>query len=159
MQGLVIRPGRVEDGEEAARLLRRSIAELCAADHRRDARAIAAWTANKTAAVWAGWARDAEAVLCVAEAGGRIVGVGMMRAGGEILLNYVLPEARFQGVSRRVMDHLEAEAARRGCAACTLESTLTARPFYEARGYVASGGCGARGGGLVSCLRMRKVLE
>ncbi len=153
-----IRVARVEDGEEASRLLRRSITELCAADHRNDPDVIAGWTANKTPEDWAGWVRAGDAVLCVAEAGGRILGVGMMNAGGEILLNYVLPEARFRGVSRAVMDHLEAEAGRRGHATCRLESSVTARAFYEARGYRAAGGEGERCGGALSCLRMEKVL-
>lgn len=158
MAGLAIRAARIEDGAEAARLLVRSITELCGADHRNDARAVAGWTANKTPEAWAAWVRHPGSVLRVAEADGRIVGVGMMRKDGEILLNYVHPEARFRGVSAALMDHLEAEAVRLGCAACTLESTITARAFYEARGYAATGGCGARGGGLVSCLRMRKAL-
>lgn len=152
LEGLSVRPARVEDGEEATRLIRRSITEICALDHRDDPQAISGWTANKTPEAWADWARAPGSILCVAESNGRIVGVGMMSVRGEVLLNYVLPEASFQGVGGALMDHLEAEAARQGCAACTLETTVTAQDFYKGRGYGRIAGSPGR-------LMLRKALD
>ena len=53
-----------------------------------------------------------------------------MTKAGEITLNYVSPEARFRGVSRALMEHLEAQARQLGLDRCTLNSTETARKFY-----------------------------
>jgi GNAT superfamily N-acetyltransferase len=58
---------------------------------------------------------------------------------GEITLNYVSPDVRFQGVSRSLLAALEARAAARGHDRCTLFSTETARRFYRDAGYVDTG--------------------
>jgi len=54
---------------------------------------------------------------------------------GQILLNYVSPDARFRGVSQALLAHMEDEMRRRGVSQCRLESTQTARAFYAAAGY------------------------
>jgi GNAT superfamily N-acetyltransferase len=71
--------------------------------------------------------------------GDPIVAVGMVTDGGEIILNYVSPDARFRGVSRTLLAALETRAAERGAERCQLESTETAHRFYRANGYVAVG--------------------
>jgi GNAT superfamily N-acetyltransferase len=65
-----------------------------------------------------------------------ILGVGSVTDAGEITLNYVSPDARFRGVSRHLMQALEARATKRGNVRCYLTSTITARRFYLGRGYV-----------------------
>ena len=81
------------------------------------------------------------AVVC-----GRIVGVGAAAACGEITLNYVLPEARFRGVSKAVLSELEAYLRTHGHTRVTLTSTRTARRFYRAMGYVDAGDSPRSGG-------------
>ena len=54
-------------------------------------------------------------------------------------LNYVSPDARFQGVSRALLGALEARASERGNTRCFLTSTQTARRFYLSRGYAETG--------------------
>ena len=49
-----VRAARLEDAEAAAHLLRRSIAELCQADHQDDPERLAGWLANKRPAVFLG---------------------------------------------------------------------------------------------------------
>ena len=58
-----------------------------------------------------------------------------MTKAGMITLNYVSPDARFQGVSKALLAALERTAAELGLKQCRLESTKTARRFYEAAGY------------------------
>ena len=65
----------------------------------------------------------------------RIIAVGAVTDAGEITLNYVSPYARFRGVSRALLEALEARAVERGNSRCTLTSTETARRFYLANGY------------------------
>ena len=115
--------------------MRRSIVELCEADHRCDPTLLAAWLDNKTPEVFAAWMRRADASYLVAIERGAIAAVGAVTDSGEILLNYVSPDARFRGASSAVLAGLEARAASRGAQQCTLISTETARRFYRARGY------------------------
>ncbi len=155
---VTVRRASSGDAAEAALLLRRSIVELCAADHRGEPALVSGWIENKTEENVLRWIGDPAGAVFVAEVGGKLAGVGMVRTDGEVLLNYVHPEARFRGVSGALMDALEAEARAAGRGVCRLESTATARRFYERRGYVASGGCGSRCDGRLSCDWMEKRL-
>ncbi len=62
-----------------------------------------------------------------------------MTDAGEITLNYVSPDVRFQGISRTLLAALEQRARDRGNTRCTLSSTATARRFYRTNGYVETG--------------------
>ncbi|HTR85683.1 MAG TPA: GNAT family N-acetyltransferase [Reyranella sp.] len=134
-----IRDALPSDAEAACAVMRRSIAELCMADHHDDPKILGAWLANKTAETFRSWlARGGQSYL-LALLDGRIVAVGAVTDAGEITLNYVSPDARFQGVSRAMLAALERRAAERGNQTCTLLSTATALRFYLARGYVQIG--------------------
>ena len=133
--GLEIRMAREDDAVETAALLRRSIAELCAADHNNDAARLSHWLSNKTPQHYRGWVADPLNTMIVATHYQRIVGAGGLRAGEGIVLNYVHPDARFLGVSNALIAALEAMLRERGVKTAYLTSTLTARRFYEARGY------------------------
>jgi len=132
-----IRRTRVEDAEEACEVVRRSITELCQADHQGDAATLALWLANKTADNMRRWI-DQHRVFVAAEQGA-IVGVGAIQPSGEIMLNYVSPDARGRGVSKALVARLEAEAFALGLDRVTLRSTATARLFYRSVGYEPAG--------------------
>ena len=134
-----IRDARPDDAAEAAIVLRRSIIELCGADHRDDPALLAAWLSNKTPETIAGWMQRIDASYLVAVERGALAAVGAVTDAGEILLNYVSPDARFRGVSRALLAALETRAWERGATRCTLTSTETARRFYRARGYEETG--------------------
>lgn len=119
--------------------MRRSIVELCGADHHGDPALIGAWLDNKRPEIFAAWMRRTDASYLVASERGAIAAVGAAADGGEILLNYVSPDARFRGASSALLAALEARAVGRGAQRCTLISTETARRFYLARGYEAIG--------------------
>jgi GNAT superfamily N-acetyltransferase len=132
---MIVRKAKVEDAAEACTVLRRSIAELCGADHHGDPDILAQWLANKTPEnVWA-WIRAPDNFLLVAVDRGAIVGVGAITASGQVTLNYVSPDARFRGVSKALLRRLEAVAMDRGVRTCTLTSTETAHRFYASAGY------------------------
>jgi GNAT superfamily N-acetyltransferase len=50
---------------------------------------------------------------------------------GEVLLNYVHPDARLSGVSKALLAAMERELRSCKVPRCELESTITARRFYE----------------------------
>lgn len=134
-----IRDAVAEDAFDACQVIRRSISELCAADHGNDPAILTAWLANKTPEIVATWIANPASSLLVAVENGTILAVGSVTDAGEITLNYVSPDARFRGVSRALLAALEVRAMERGNARCTLNSTETARGFYHANGYVEDG--------------------
>ena len=147
---MIIRDAKPDDAVAACEVMRRSIAELCAADHGDDPEILARWLSNKTPENVGAWILRQDATLLVAVETTAIVAVGMVTDAGEVLLNYVSPDARFRGVSRALLTALEGRARARGAAVCTLESTETARSFYRSNGYAETGGAtckfGARSG-------------
>lgn len=134
-----IRDAVAEDAEAACEVLRRSIAELCVADHRNNPAILERWLGNKTVDFFMSWLNQPDNSMLVAVEDGRVLAVGSVTDAGKINLNYVSPDARFRGVSRGLLGALEARAAERGNARCTLISTETARRFYRARGYSDEG--------------------
>ncbi len=134
-----IRDALQEDAHAICSVLRRSIAELCAADHHEDPAILGLWLANKTPDIVASWIGNPNNVTLVAVEAGTILAVGLVTLAGEIHLNYVAPGARFHGISRSVMAALEARAFANGATRCTLLSTETAHRFYLTGGYVDTG--------------------
>jgi GNAT superfamily N-acetyltransferase len=131
----LIRRAEVADASGACEAVRQSIAELCIEDHRGDQATIAAWLSNKTIQNVASWISSPRNIAAVAEATAGILGFGLLSEPGTLALLYVSPNARFHGVSKRLMAFLEAEASRLGIREIRLESTATARQFYVGRGF------------------------
>ena len=134
---MLVRPAQIADADRAIDVIRRSILELCLLDHQRDPATLSMWLANKTVDNMRRWIA-ADTVLLAVE-GERIAGVAAVRADGEVVLNYVAPEARFQGASRRLMHGVEVWASSRGLEWLTLDSTITALAFYLSTGWTVSG--------------------
>jgi GNAT superfamily N-acetyltransferase len=130
-------PARMTDADSAAGVVRRSIEQLCGADHKGDPATLSIWLGNKTAENMRRWI--AAHTVVVAVEGGRITGVAAVRADGEIFLNYVAPEARFRGASKALMKRIEAWASGRGLQWLTLDSTATALRFYRSTGWTMTG--------------------
>ena len=136
---MVIRRAVIEDASAACQVLRRSIVELCAADHRNDPDVLRLWLANKTTEIVGSWIEKPDSTMLVAVEGDAILGVGSVTDAGEITLNYVSPDARFRGASRSLIGALEDRARELGNARCHLSSTETARGFYLRLGYTEDG--------------------
>lgn len=116
-------------------VLTASITELCAADHGNDPAAIALWTMNKSVGGVAAMLVQDGLSLFVAECDARIGAVGATTANGEIALNYVDPQMRFQGLSKALLAHMEADLVARGMSEGRLKATQTALGFYKACGW------------------------
>jgi GNAT superfamily N-acetyltransferase len=135
---MIIRNAALEDASAACETMRRSITELCIADHRNDPTILERWLSNKTPEIFKSWIRPGNSLL-VATENDNILAVGNVTNAGEITLNYVSPDARFRGISVALLGALERRAMERGNQRCTLASTGTARRFYLARGYSEDG--------------------
>lgn len=122
-----------------SRLLTRSIAELCAADHRDDPAIVARWTANKTVPGVEKMLANEGISLLVAERDGALAAVGAIIEPDTIGLNYVDPDHRFAGVSKALLEAMEGELRARGVVQGKLHSTETAHLFYLDAGWQDAG--------------------
>jgi predicted GNAT family acetyltransferase len=154
---LAIREATVQDAEAATEVMRRSITDLCRADHGDDPTILGRWLANKQPAIFRAWLQQDDRSYFVAVEDGRIVSVGAVTDAGLITLNYVSPDTRLRGVSRAMVATLERRARDRGNRECKLISTSTARRIYDSCGYIESGAAD-RHFGTESGFPMRKPL-
>jgi GNAT superfamily N-acetyltransferase len=154
---VTVREALAADAPAITELVRRSITQLCSADHHDDPALVQAWLKNKTVANLTAWVDSARSYTLVAEIDAAPAGVAVLNVEGEVLLNYVDPGARFRGVSAALLAALEQRARALGLEAVQLDSTVTARRFYEERGYQAHGDAKCAFGG-IPCRRMIKRL-
>jgi GNAT superfamily N-acetyltransferase len=155
---LSVRPAVPKDAEAAVMVLRRSITELCIADHRGDAQTIAKWLANKTAQDFASWLGHDDNFCVVAASPERLLGVGLLHRSGELRLCYVSPGAQGQGIGKAIYRALEEKAGAWALKKLSLESTVAARPFYESLGFRSAGGANP-GFGISHCHPYEKKIS
>jgi GNAT superfamily N-acetyltransferase len=136
---MLIRRADIADAARACDVMRRSIAELCNADHHDDPAIVGRWLANKTPENVKAWIEDEGNRVLVAVEGDDVFAVGAVRNDGEITLNYVSPNVRFKGISRAMLAALEQVARELGNGSCHLTSTETALRFYTGAGYKQTG--------------------
>ncbi len=134
---IAIRQAKEDDVPAACMLMRRSIGELCMADHHNIPAIVEGMLINKTPENMHAWIVTPGSFIFVAEAGVVMAGVGGLTGDGEISLLYVAPEFRFQGVSTALLGALEDKARSLGLPNCALVSSDTAQRFFSARGYQA----------------------
>lgn len=130
-----IRLATAGDAEPALELIRRSIVELCREDHQGDRLTLEGWLANKTLKNMEAWITRPGSVVVVAEREGRLAGVGAFTAAGDLILLYVSPEDRFQGVSKALLADMEARAKEMRVPRLVLTTSVTAQRFFLDRGY------------------------
>jgi len=134
-----VRQAQAEDADAAVGVVRRSITELCAADHHGDADTLARWLANKTPQKFLEWIANPDNFCVIAEVGSSLTGVGLLHRSGEIRLFYLDPAAQRQGIGSAIHRALEDHAREWGLRILTLDSTALAGAFYEHSGYRSTG--------------------
>lgn len=136
---LEIRIAVSTDAFEACSVLRRSITECCALDHRNEPAILDAWLGNKTPQMVASWFASPTNFSLVAVEAGVVVGVALLTRAGKLALCYLLPEACGRGVGKALLARVEAQATEWGVKALQLHSTASAQAFYAAQGFMAEG--------------------
>ena len=139
MMNAQVRKATLADAEVACNVLRRSITECCIEDHREDSEVLFNWLQNKTPDNLARWFANHDNFSLVATVSEQIVGVGLLTVRGEVALCYVLPEARFNGIGKALLDLMELHAIQIQLGEIHLSSTSTAKTFYQSRGFLPSG--------------------
>jgi putative acetyltransferase len=128
-----LRPFLKEDVEQLAEIMCASIEELTQEDYDEDQRL--AWISvleDGDAFV----KRLSEQLTILAIVEGEPVGFASLRGKDELDLLYVHPDVVRNGVGSMLVDALEKLAGARGATAMLTNSSETARPFFEKRGYL-----------------------
>lgn len=153
---ITVRRAVLADVPAMSRVLIASITELCTDDHKGDPEAIASWTSNKTLEGVTAMLEAPDNRMFVAERDGAVAAVGCVVGDDEIGLNYVDPAHRFKGVSRALLDAMEAAIREAGAIEGRLESTSTAHQFYLDAGWNDAGPLHT--GRFIDAWPMRKAL-
>jgi putative acetyltransferase len=130
-----LRPFLPADTMALRELFAQSIEELTAEDYDEDQRV-----------AWASTAADAEAfarrlgsmVTLVVQVDGEYAGFASLKDNSVFDMLYVHPYFAGQGVGTALADAIETLAKSRGATEITVESSDTAEPFFEDRGYQAT---------------------
>ena len=105
---------------------------------------------------------DDETRLIAERGDGELVGIGaLVLASSELRACYVLPSATRRGVGTALVREIERIAREHGLSHLSLESSVTAEPFYRALGYVVveRGELVLAPGISMAAIKMQKQLE
>lgn len=130
-----IRLAQINDAEAICHIIRDSISQLCQIDHKNNPAILNTWLGNKKPEVIRDWLVQNEKGFLVAVCEDKTVSVGSYTPDGHITLNYILPEYRFQGISKAILHAVEQAMRAAGMKKANLVSTMTAHDFYLAHGY------------------------
>jgi GNAT superfamily N-acetyltransferase len=155
---VTVRAAEARDAEGAIDVVRRSITQLCTADHSGDVDTLAKWLSNKTPQHFLAWLANENNFCAIAEENGEVVGVGLVNRSGEISLFYLAPHVQRRGIGRALHVPLEEKARDWSLKQLHLNSTFVARHFYQALGYVPVGSAKPHFG-VLRCYPYEKVLK
>lgn len=131
-----IRKFRDSDVKEIVTLFYETVHKINAADYSEEQ--LDAWAPleeqAEKALVWQESLK--QNVTYIAEMDGRIVGFSDMTEAGYLNRLYVHKNHQRQGIASRLVDKIEQEAKKRQLPEIYTEASLTAKPFFEKRGYL-----------------------
>lgn len=127
-----LRPYRPEDAPALLALFRDTIRRVNCRDY--SPGQIAAWASDDLdTGLW--FSRFDGRFVPVAVEEERPIGFAELETNGHIDRVYVSADHQRQGVGQRLLTAIESEARRLGLARLFTEASITARPFFEARGF------------------------
>lgn len=133
---MLVRLAQAADAGEIAAIYYNTIRRVNAADYSRQQ--IEAWAPELPRAE--DWRqRMSSYTTVVADDGGTIAGFAELEEDGHIDCFYCHHDYQRRGVGSLVLAEVEKAARSRGIERLYLESSATARPFFEARGFVSLG--------------------
>lgn len=153
-----VRPAIPDDADAVIDVVRKSIAQLCAADHHHDPETLATWLANKTPQNFLSWLSNPDNFCVVAQMNDRLSGAGLLHRSGEIRMLYLAPGSQRRGIGKEIHAALEEKANLWALRKLHLESTALACRFYEALGYQSFGTAKVRFG-VLECYPYEKELQ
>lgn len=128
---LAVRRYRPEDRDATIDIFLRAVREIASRDYA--PAQIDAWARVEDRAAWGD--RRASRPTWIATRDGVPAGFSDLKADGRVDMLFVHPAHRGVGIAGLLLATVEAEARRRGLTLLTTEASLTARPFFQARGF------------------------
>lgn len=129
---ITIRKAELEDLQTLQALFKQTIEHACAGDY--NSEQIAAWTSSIENTER--WQRLISYQYCiVAEFEGSIVGFAALDDGDYVDFLYVHHDYLRKGIASRLFDELKLESLREGFYKLHADVSITARPFFESKGF------------------------
>jgi len=128
---LSIRNYSPEDVDATIEIFLRAIREVASKDY--DAEQVHAWAQVENSDSWA--KGRASRLTWMASVNGDLAGFSDLMSNGYVDMMFVHPAYQNQGVASLLLSTVEAEARRVQIPAITTEASLTARHFFERRGF------------------------
>jgi GNAT superfamily N-acetyltransferase len=130
---LEIRAANLQDAEAMASLFHQTIREVNRRDYRPEQ--IDAWAGpTPEPAKWRARLQNKQTFVACLD--GKMVGFAEFEADGHVDAVYVHHQHQGAGIASRLLERIEQEAAQTGVVRLYTEASITARPFFEARGFV-----------------------
>jgi putative acetyltransferase len=126
-----IRPYVATDCDATIDIFQRAIREVASKDY--DPAQVAAWSKVEDRDAWA--RRRASRPTWIGEHEGVPAGFSDLEPDGHLDMMFVHPDYQGIGVASSLLDKVESEARKLGLTRIFVEVSLTARPFFERRGY------------------------
>jgi GNAT superfamily N-acetyltransferase len=139
VMGFALRVAVAGDEQSVCELLRRSIAEGCAADHCDHPGVLENWLSNKTPGNVRTWIGAASNYVIVADTGTQLMGVALLTQAGKLALCYVEPTVLRHGIGRAMLDAVETQARAWNISKLHLHSPASAAGFFARLGYADGG--------------------
>lgn len=151
---IIIRPYEGSDLDAVMEVFLHSIRKVASRDY--DAGQIDAW-AHADRAVWSRRRLDRPTWVAVIDK--TVVGFSDLESGGHIDMLFVRPEFQRMGVAGALLDQVERAAWFQRLTALDTDASITARPFFESRGFrVVQPQVVELRGALLNNFRMQKQL-
>ncbi len=135
ISGVTITRAKPEHAIQACDILIRSIQQVCMPYYNFDTEIEKEWLSNKTPENVKQWVTSPNNIGLVAiDTNKNVVGFILATRSGHILLNYIEPQLRGQGIGHALYCEIEQALIRHGVKTITADSTLGAQSFYESQG-------------------------
>lgn len=128
---MIIRPIQDADYEEVAALRRETIQKINARDYEESI--IRGWAEKRSPAYFRETAKEFK--RWVADENGQVIGFSEHGDACEVTRMYVHKDHLRKGVGSKLLKTAESSLIEKGCRSIMIESTITARGFYEKHGY------------------------
>jgi putative acetyltransferase len=128
---LQVRRYTADDCDDTIAIFLAAIREVASRDY--SPAEIEAWAKVEDRAAWA--ERRSSRPTFVAEHAGRVIGFSDLEPDGHLDMMFVHPANQGIGVASLLLETVEEEARKQGIGRIFTEASLTARPFFERRGF------------------------
>ncbi|MHC0443835.1 GNAT family N-acetyltransferase [Flavobacterium sp. 3-218] len=131
---MILKKATISDLEEMQQLYVQTIQVVCKNDYNEEQRKVWCSGANNTER-WLEVIKTQFVLLAIIE--NQIAGFGTLKDGNYIDFFYIHKDFQRQGIADKILNELELEARKHNSKIITSDISITAKPFFEKKGFVA----------------------